>query len=261
MGLKEEIHKVIDVFNLNLDGDLLFDHYNNNTNKFRTQLEEKKAKLLKGPLVQVMSSVASRGGQKGGNMGAIALALLICILGMTLVIYNKIKENDASRADFYEKGLRGRNTIMSRINRLSNDTNRMTSRLNSALENKKKAEENVAPVASNEGEEEVPGLYNLTPQHVQDSYEQRQRDRQNAMPTGTVPGGQRLGGQDIQQSEVYTRSLEAANKRQQIKMEERERKKKRSKSRDAAEKRRAKSKKNGGGRKKKKRTRKKKRRN
>lgn len=259
MGLKEEIHKVIDVFNLNLDGDLLFDHYNNNTNKFRTNLEEKKAKLLEGPLVQVMSSFASRGGQKGGNMGAIALALLICIFGMTLVIYNKIKENDAIRADFYEKGLRGRNTIMSRINRLGNNTIRMTSRLNSALENKKKAEENVAPVASNEGEEEVPGLYNLTPQHVQDSYEQRQKDRQNAMPTGTVPGGQELGGQDNQQSEIYDKKVREAKERGEKKRLQRSRSRQRA---AAAERRLAKSKKNGGGRKKKKkRTRKKKRRN
>ena len=92
MGLKEEIHKVIHIFDLNLDGDKLYEHYTNNTNNFRTKLDAKKAQLLKGPMVQVMSTVASRGG--GENTEYIILALLIIVFGMTVFIYRRMEENE-----------------------------------------------------------------------------------------------------------------------------------------------------------------------
>lgn len=249
MGLKEEIQKVINVFRLNLDGEKLFNHYEKNIDNFKTKINEKK-QLLEGPIVQVMSSIASRGGQKGGDH--LIIALLICIFGMTVAIYNKVEDKVE---ETYRSGSRGRANISGEIKRVRGDIknirNNMSSVSKSESENNSKVKENA--------DEGVTGLYNLTPPHVLDTYDRGRRMRQNAMPYGTVPGGQELGGQDNQQSEIYDKKVREAKERGEKKRLQRSRSRQRA---AAAERRLAKSKKNGGGRKKKKkRTRKKKRRN
>ena len=181
MGLQEEIHKVIEVFDLNLDGDLLYEHYTNNTNNFRTNLDAKKAKLLKGPMVQVMSTVASRGGQKGGNL--LIIALLIVIFGMTLLIYNKQKQ-------LYKLGARGRNVIANEVRNVHDDTRRirgsMTSFLKSALENTGRRDDD------DDGDDGAPPFHNMTNPDVITARESRALRKHKIKGTGSQ--GQRVTG-------------------------------------------------------------------
>jgi len=238
MTSKKEIQKVIDVFNLDLDGDLLYKHYTNDTNNFKTNLDAKKAKLLEGPTVQVMSSVASRGGQKGGDL--LINALLIVIFGMTMLIYNKQKKNEQKDATYYERGRDGRYDIYSYLLK------------NTEKGNKQKIESEIIPKA----EEGRTGIYNLTSQQVLDN---RHRRNSESQIDGTGPEGQRLVAK---QTEILERNKVESKKKQKAAEKERRRKEGRKLRAKSANRRRELNKnKTNGGRKKKKRTRKKKRRN
>tara|TARA_X000000368_G_C22995448_1_gene696399 strand:+ start:194 stop:940 length:747 start_codon:yes stop_codon:yes gene_type:complete len=248
MGLKEEIKKVIVVFNLKLDGNLLYKHYNNNTNNFRTNLDAKKAKLLEGPMVQVMSSVASRGGQKGGDL--LVEALLIVIFGMTILIYNKQKKSEQKDANYYARGEYGRRAIRNAVSNVADHVGRVgndarATRLSLAALLKK---------GDKEKREEEELFHDMTSKSVRANRESQ--EMRKSKPIGTGSEGEILGRRP-QQSEIYEKMKKDAAKKTA-------RSKRRSASLEAAERRRRQSKgKNGGGRKKKKkkRTRKKKRRN
>ena len=204
MGLKEEIHKVIEVFDLNLDGDLLYEHYTNNTNNFRTNLDAKKAKLLEGPMVQVMSTVASRGGQKGGNL--LIIALLIVIFGMTMLIYNKQKQ-------LYKLGARGRNVIAREVRNVHDDTRRirgsMTSLLKSALENTGRRDD--------DDDDDGPRFHNITNPRV---IAERERETARRKPKIKGTGSQ---GQKVTGSRAENQSARDARRRQRAKSAERRR--------------------------------------
>ena len=261
MGLKEEIQKVIYVFNLDLDGDLLYEHYTNNTNNFRTNLDVKKAKLLEGPIVQVMSSFASRGGQKGGDL--LIIALLIVIFGMTILIYNKQKKSEQMDANYYARGEYGRRSIRNAVREVHGDVGRVgndarATRLGLAALLKK---------GDKEKREEEELFHNMTSKSVLDQRESQALRENKSKPTGTGPKGRTLEEEEEeeeQQSDIYARNVKAAKERNKKKSLERRRRNRRSASLKAAMKRaeaRSKGKNGGGRKKKKKRTRKKKRRN
>ena len=85
-------------------------------------MDAKKAKLLEGSVVQVMSSVASKGGQKDGDL--FINSLLICIFGMTIVMYNKIKENGENLTKYYRLGSKGRLDIFKSLKNLEKVINK-----------------------------------------------------------------------------------------------------------------------------------------